>query len=72
MAEGWVSHGAEKSSMFGLYLDARARRAMAGATRLELSRDGKPVIDLFLSDTPSRAELNACVPPPKGPNSDEE
>ena len=58
--------------MFGFYLDSAARQAMSNATRLELSRDGKPVIDLFLSDTPSRAQLNACVPPPKGPNSDEE
>ena len=71
-AEGWVTHGGEESSSFGLYLDARARRAMARATRLELRRDGKPIIDLLLSRTPSKAELDACVPPPKGPNSDEE
>ena len=71
-AAGWVSKGGGSPAMFGLYLDASARRAMAGAKRLELSRDGKPMIDLFLAETPSRAELNACVPPPKGPNSDEE
>ena len=69
---GWVSKGGGELAMFGLYLDAPARRAMSRATRIELTRDGKPAIDLFLTDTPSKAELDACVPPPKGPNSDEE
>ena len=72
--EGWATHGGAGSSnsSFGLYLDAAARRALGGATRLELRRDGKAVIDLRLAATPSQAELDACVPPPKGPNSDEE
>lgn len=72
--EGWATHGGagSTSSSFGFYLDAAARRAMGKATRVELRRNGKPVIGLPLAATPSKAELDACVPPPKGPNSDEE
>lgn len=71
---GWATHGGagSTSSSFGFYLDAAARRALGKATRFELRRDGKAVIDLPLAGTPSQAELDACVPPPKGPNSDEE
>lgn len=74
VVEGWATHGGEgsTSSSFGLYLDAAARRALGGATRLELRRDGKAVIDLPLAATPGQAELDACVPPPKTEDSDEE
>ncbi|MCY7281093.1 MAG: hypothetical protein LH610_09415 [Sphingomonas bacterium] len=72
--EGWATHGGagSTSSTFGLYLDAAARRTLGGATRLKLRRDGKAIIDMRLAATPSQAALDACVPPPKGPNSDEE
>lgn len=73
-AEGWATHAGEgsTSSSFGLYLDAQARRALGGATRMELRRDGKPVFDLPLAATPGQAELDACVPPPDDGHSDEE
>ena len=73
-AQGWATHSGagSTSSSFGLYLDAAARKALSRATRLELRRDGRPVIDLLLAATPSQAELDACVPPPKTENSDEE
>lgn len=73
-AQGWATHSGagSTSSSFGLYLDAAARKALSRATRLELRRDGRPVIDLLLAATPSQAELDACVPPPKTEDSDEE
>lgn len=74
LVNGWATHGGEgsTSSSFGLYLDAAARRGLSGATQLELRRDGRPVIDLPLAATPNLAALEACVPPPKDENSDEE
>ena len=72
--EGWATHSGagSTSSSFGLYLDAAARRALGGATRLKLRRDGKAILDLRLAATPSQTALDACVPPPKGEHSDEE
>lgn len=72
--EGWATHAGagSTSSSFGLYLDAAARRALGGATRLKLRRDGKAILDLRLAATPSQAALDACVPPPNGLDSDEE
>ena len=69
---GWVTKGGDTTASFGLYLDAAARRAISRATRLELFRDGKPVVDLFLSETPSRDELDACVPPKESDSPDSE
>ena len=73
LVRGWASHADawSTSSMFGLYLDAAARRALGGARRLVMRRGGRPVIDLPLAATPSRAMLDACVPP-KDKHSDEE
>lgn len=70
--EGWVSLGDDAASMFGLYLDGPARKAMDRATFLELSRDGKTVVTMPLAATPSQAELDACVPPPSSSESDSE
>lgn len=71
-AEGWVSLGDDAASMFGLYLDALARKAMDRATTLELSRDGKVALTMPLAGTPAQAELDACVPPPSSAESDSE
>lgn len=71
-AEGWASLAGGAASMFGLYLDATAMKAMGGATMLELSRDGKTVVTLPLADTPSEAELVACIPKPSAYPSDSE
>jgi hypothetical protein len=70
--EGWVSLGGGTVGMFGLYLDATARKAMGEATTLELFRDGKLVVTLPLAATPTAAELEACVPPPSTGSSDSE
>lgn len=73
LVRGWATHGGagSTSSMFGLYLDAAARRALGGARRLVMRRVGRPVIDLPLAATPSVAMLDACVPP-KDKHNDEE
>jgi hypothetical protein len=70
--EGWVSLGDDAASMFGLYLDGPARKAMDRATTLELSRDGKMALTMPLAGTPAQAELDACVPPPSSEESDSE
>ncbi|MFM9864486.1 MAG: hypothetical protein ACKVRO_12850 [Micropepsaceae bacterium] len=72
IVEGWVSLGDDAASMFGLYLDGAARKAMDRATMLELSRDGKLVLTMPLAGTPAQAELDACVPPPSSEESDSE
>ncbi len=71
-AEGWATHGSEGLAMFGLILSEEALRSMAEATMLELRRDGALVVELPLADTPSQAELEACVPPPYDGRSDSE
>jgi hypothetical protein len=71
-AEGWVSLGDDAASVFGLYLDGTARKAMDRATTLELSREGKVVLTMPLAGTPAQAELDACVPPPSSAESDSE
>jgi hypothetical protein len=69
---GWTTHISEAPTMLGFYLDAEARRALGGATRLELLRDGKTIVDMPLAATPSQAELDRCVPPPRTKDSDSE
>ena len=69
---GWATHGSDGSGSFGLYLDAEALRKFAGATSLELRRDGRPVILLPLAGTPGHDALEACVPPPREKSADEE
>ena len=72
MTEGWVSHVGKETSIFGTYLSAEALKAMSKATTLELHRDGKLMIELPLVDTPSQAELEACIRPPNTGSSDSE
>jgi hypothetical protein len=67
-----VTHTAGAPTMLGFHLDADARRALGGATRLELLRDGKLIVDMPLAATPSQAKLDFCVPPPKTEDSDSE
>lgn len=64
VTEGWVSLGGGHASMFGLYLDSDAMKAMDRATLLELRRDGVLAVELPLAGTPSQAELEGCVLPP--------
>jgi len=71
-AEGWVTHGGEGPSMFGLFLSEAALKAMADATTFELRRDGTLIVELPLVDTPNQADLEACVPPPNDGRSDSE
>lgn len=58
--------------MLGMYLDAAARKAMGGATRIEMLHQGKLLADIPLAATPSQAMLDGCVRPPKSEDSDEE
>ncbi|MCE9524256.1 MAG: hypothetical protein K8S25_17695 [Alphaproteobacteria bacterium] len=68
---GWVTRG-EDYAMFGLFLNAAALRKIAGATTLELRRQGKVAVELQLSATPNKAELLACLPAPSTGHSDSE
>ena len=67
-----VTHSSGIPTMLGFELDADTRRAMGGATRLELLRDGKTIVDMPLAATPSQAEFDRCVPPPNEGPSDSE
>jgi hypothetical protein len=70
--EGSISHLSGAPTMLGFSLDAGARRALGGATRIEVLQDGKTVVDLPLAETPSQAQLDFCVPPPRTKDSDSE
>lgn len=59
--EGWVTRGADLG-ILGLYLDAVALRKIAGASALELRRDGRVVVEQVLRATPKESELLDCVP----------
>ena len=61
---GWSTHGSDGQASFGIELPKTSLAAMAGATRLELRRDGKAVMILPLAKTPRLAELRACIPVP--------
>jgi len=69
--KGWATHG-DGYAMFGILLTKDAMQKMGGATTLELRRKGKTVITLPLAETPSAAELIACIPPPSTGHSDSE
>ena len=71
-ATGWSSSVVgDGHRMLGLYLDARMRRAMGGARRMEILHRGKVLVDLPLARTPSRSALEKCVRP-KGRKGDSE
>ena len=53
--DAWVTHSDGAPTMIGFILDARARRALGGATRLEVVDHGKTLVDLPLAATPSAA-----------------
>jgi hypothetical protein len=57
--------------MMGMFLDARARRALGAARRLEVIHAGKVLVDIPLAKTPSRAMLDKCTRP-KGLKGDQE
>jgi hypothetical protein len=72
-AEGWATHGGDPdSASFGLYLEPEELAALAGATQLEMRRDGRPVVDITLTGNLDPADLEACVPSPDEEHLDEE
>lgn len=78
-AEAWSSsvvganeQGEDGERMLGMYLRPPARAAMGGATFIEVVHDGKVLTAIPLAETPSQADLDACVRPPKTEDSDEE
>ena len=71
-ASAWVSSVVgDGERMLGMYLRPAARKAMGGATHIEILHKGKVLSDIPLAATPSQAALDACVRPPN-PNSEEE
>ena len=63
-AQGWVSHG---SPSLGMFLNREDLAKLAGATRMEVLRNGRTVVDQPLAATPSFATLAACLPPMTDP-----
>lgn len=71
-ATAWVSSVVgDGERMLGLVLRAPARKAMGGATRIEIVHQGKVLADIRLAATPSQATLDACVVPPNPDREDE-
>ena len=60
-ALAYVIHWAKEGSALGIFLDEEARGVVGRARQLQIWKDGKPVLDLALADTPSAEELAACV-----------
>jgi hypothetical protein len=65
IGQAWVTHVSSRpSSMFSIELDGAAVGKLAGAKRLTLFRDGRPVFAMDLAGTPGRTALEACIPQP--------
>ena len=72
-ATAWASPSdGETPGSIGFYMDADLRQMIGGATSLQIWKGGKAVYSGLLSATPSAAELDSCVRPPKSEDSDEE
>jgi len=72
-ASAWASNaGGAAPGGIGFYMNADMRKLIGGATSVQIWKDGKPVFNAVLAKTPTAAELDACVMPPKSDDSDEE
>ena len=60
----WVSKASEPPGFAAFYMDAKLRQLIGGATSLQIWKDGKPVFNTQLANTPSTAELDACIQKP--------
>ena len=63
-ASAWASKGSEAPGSAAFYMDAPMRRLIGGATSLQIWKGGKPVFNTRLANTPSAAELDACIQKP--------
>ncbi len=63
VASAWGS-GAVGQGSIGFYVGPELRKLIGGATSLQVWKDGKPVFNTALANTPTTAELDACVQPP--------
>jgi hypothetical protein len=72
-ANAWAGRGdAERPGMMGFDLDANLRKLLGGATSVQIWKDGKPVYNAVLAQTPTTAQLDACVGAPRDPDLDDE
>ena len=60
-ALGYVIHSREANSSLSIFLNEKVRRIVGGARQLQIWRDGRPVLNLALANTPSAKALAACV-----------
>jgi hypothetical protein len=63
-ARAYAVAAGEGPSALGIYLDEDARKFVGGAEQVTVWKGGKPVLNLAFANTPSAAELDACVRPP--------
>ena len=73
-ARGWAGNaGGHSPGSIAFYMDAKLRQLIGGATSLQIWKQGKPVFNTLLANTPTAAQLDACVRPPSDPeHTDEE
>jgi hypothetical protein len=73
-ATAWsTSGGGQTPGSLAFYMDAKLRQMIGGATSLQVWKGGKPVFSTLLANTPTAAQLDACVRPPSDPeHTDEE
>ena len=70
---GWSSNaGGQAPGSIGFYMDAPMRKLIGGATSLQVWKDGVPVFNTLLANTPSAAVLDACVRPYRDPSETDE
>jgi hypothetical protein len=63
-AKAWAGSGDDKMpGSVGFYMSPDMRRLIGGATSVQVWKDGKPVSNAVLAETPTAAELDACVRP---------
>ena len=70
---GWSSNGGgQTTGSIGFFMDAPMRKLVGGATSLQVWKDGVPVFNTLLANTPSAAVLDACVRPYRDPSETDE
>ena len=60
-ALAYVTHPKETGSSLSIFLNEKVRGVVGGAKQLRIWKDGRPVLNLALANTPSAKELAACV-----------
>ena len=71
-AKAWASNaGGQTPGSIGFTMTAGLRQLIGGATSLQVWKNGAPVFNTVLANTPSADKLDSCVRPPPDPALDD-